>query len=186
MLTPVKVLGISGSLRAQSYNTAALRAAISLAPDGVSIETAEIGDLPLYNDDVRLQGWPEPVKRLRDQIAEADAILFVTPEYNYSIPGVLKNAIDWASRPPEPPFNEKPVAMMGASQGMLGTARCQYHLRQVCVFTNMHPINRPEVFISHAQHKFDANLNLTDEGTQKIIVDLLIALRDWTRKLHGN
>lgn len=119
---PIRVVGISGSLRAGSYNSAALRAAVALAPDGMTIETAAIGDLPLYNDDVRAAGYPAAVQRFRDQLSAADAILFVTPEYNYSIPGVLKNAIDWASRPPSQPFDNKPVAIMGASGGVLGTA----------------------------------------------------------------
>src|SRR3712207_2929689 len=123
----MKVLGISGSLRRGSYNTAALRAAQGLAPEGMTIEAAEIGDLPLYNDDVRLAGYPPPAERLRGQLAAADAVLFVTPEYNYSVSGVLKNAIDWASRPPDQPFDGKPVAIMGASPGLfeIGRASCR-------------------------------------------------------------
>jgi chromate reductase len=180
---PIRVVGISGSLRAGSYNSAALRAAVALAPDGMTIETAAIGDLPLYNDDVRAAGYPAAVQRFRDQLSAADAILFVTPEYNYSIPGVLKNAIDWASRPPSQPFDNKPVAIMGASGGVLGTARAQYQLRQMLVFLNAFPLNKPEVMIGAAQSKFDEAGTLTDEPTKEFIRTLLVALASWTARL---
>ena len=179
----MNVIGISGSLRKGSFNTAALRAAQGLAPEGMTIERAEIGDLPLYNDDVRAAGFPPPVERLRAQLAAADAVLLVTPEYNYSISGVLKNAIDWASRPPSQPFEAKPVAIMGASPGLFGSARAQYHLRQMLIFLNAMPLNRPEVMIGQAQNKFDADGNLTDEPTREFIRKLLVALRDWTLRL---
>ena len=180
----MNVIGISGSLRKGSFNTAALRAAQGLAPEGMTIEVAQIGDLPLYNDDVRAAGFPPPAERLRAQIAAADAILLVTPEYNYSISGVLKNAIDWASRPPSQPFEAKPVAIMGASPGLFGSARAQYHLRQMLIFLNAMPVNRPEVMIGQAQNKFDADGNLTDEPTREFIRKLLVALRDWTERLQ--
>jgi chromate reductase, NAD(P)H dehydrogenase (quinone) len=179
----IHVLAICGSLRAGSYNRAALRTAIELKPPGMMIETAEIGSFPLYNEDVRAQGFPAPVETLRRQIAEADALLFVTPEYNYSMPGVLKNAIDWASRPPDQPFAGKPVAMMGASAGTGGTARAQYDLRRSCVFLDMHPLNKPEVFIGAAQTKFDAEGRFTDEVGRGLIRDLLVALEQWTRQI---
>lgn len=179
----IKVLGISGSLRKGSYNTMALRAAQGMVPEGMTLETAEIGDLPLYNDDIRAAGYPPVVQAFRQKLAAADALLFVTPEYNYSVPGVLKNAIDWGSRPPDQPFDGKPVAMMGASQGQLGTARAQYHLRMMCVFLDMRPLNRPEVFIGEAQKKFDAQGKLTDAATGEWIGKLLVALRDWTIRL---
>jgi chromate reductase len=120
----------------------------------------------------------------RAQLASADAILIASPEYNYSIPGPLKNAIDWASRPPNQPLDDKPLAIMGASPGMLGTGRMQYHLRQVAVFLNMHVVNRPEVFVAKAPEKFDAALKLYDEGTRKLVGDLLVALRDLTLRLR--
>ena len=180
----MKILGLSGSLRKGSYNTAALHAARELLPEGVVLETAEIGDLPHYNDDIRQAGYPATVQRLRDQIAAADALLIVTPEYNYSSPGVLKNAIDWASRPPEQPFNEKPVAIMGVSGGILGTARAQYQLRQMLVFLNAHPINKPEVMIGQAQSKFDANGRLTDEPTREFVRALLVSLVAWTKRIR--
>ena len=151
----ITVLAICGSLRQGSYNKAALRAAIEEKPPGMTIETADIGSIPLYNEDVRALGFPPPVEKLRAQIAAADALLFVTPEYNYSMPGVLKNAIDWASRPPDQPFAGKPVAIMGAAAGMAGSARAQYDLRRSCVFLDMHPLNKPEVQIGQAQTKFD-------------------------------
>ena len=177
----ITVLGICGSLRAGSYNKATLRTAIELKPPGMTIETADIGSIPLYNEDVRAQGFPPPVEKLRAQIAAADALLFVTPEYNYSMPGLLKNAIDWASRPPDQPFAGKPIAIMGAGAGMAGTARAQYDLRRCCVFLDMHPVNRPEVLIGQAQTKFDAQGRLTDEAARGFIRDLLVALDKWTR-----
>jgi chromate reductase len=179
----INVLAICGSLRAGSYNRAALRTAIELKPPGMMIETADIGSFPLYNEDVRAQGFPAPVETLRRQIAAADALLFVTPEYNYSMSGVLKNAIDWASRPPDQPFAGKPVAIMGAAAGMGGTARAQYDLRRSCVFLDMHPLNKPEVFIGAAQTKFDAEGRFTDEVGRGLIRDLLVALEEWTRQI---
>ncbi len=181
---PIRVAGISGSLRAGSYNTAVLKAAVALAPPEMTIEIAEIGDLPHYNDDVRLSGYPAEAQRFRAQISAADAVLFVTPEYNYSIPGVLKNAIDWGSRPPDQPFDNKPVAIMGASQGVLGSARAQYQLRQMLVFLNAIPLNKPEVMVGTAQSKFDASGTLTDEQTKDFIRAQLSALVSWTSRLR--
>jgi len=177
----ISVLGICGSLRAGSYNRALLRTAIELKPPGMTIETADIGAIPPYNEDVRAQGFPPPVETLRQQIRAADALLFVTPEYNYSMPGVLKNAIDWASRPPDQPFAGKPVAIMGAGAGMAGTARAQYDLRRSCVFLDMHPVNRPEVLVGQAQTKFDAEGRFTDEAGRGFVRDLLVALEQWAR-----
>jgi len=179
----INVLAMCGSLRAGSYNRAALRAAIELKPPGMMIETADIGAFPLYNEDVRAQGFPPSVEKLRLQIAAADALLFVTPEYNYSMSGVLKNAIDWASRPPDQPFAGKPVAIMGAAAGMAGSARAQYDLRRSCVFLDMHPLNKPEVLIGQAQTKFDAEGRFTDEVGRGLIRDLLVALEQWTRQI---
>jgi chromate reductase len=181
----IHVLAICGSLRAGSYNGAALRVAIEQKPPGMTVETADISQIPPYNEDVRAQGFPPPVETLRRQIAAAEALLFVTPEYNYSMPGVLKNAIDWASRPPDQPFAGKPVAIMGAAAGMAGSARAQYDLRRSCVFLDMHPINKPEVLIGQAQTKFDANGNLTDEAARGFIRDMMAALDKWTRQI-GN
>jgi chromate reductase len=180
----VKVLGISGSLRKGSYNTMALKAAQKLAPPGMTIERFDLRPIPIYDDDVRAAGFPEPVQAFRRAIAEADAVLFVSPEYNFSIPGVLKNAIDWASRPPDQPFNEKPVAMMGCSPGPVGTTRMQYHLRQVMVFLNAFPLNKPEVAIGNMAQRIDAAGNITDETTAGFVRQLLEALAAWTRRLQ--
>jgi chromate reductase len=181
----VRVLGISGSLRKGSFNAAALHAARELAPAGMEIEVYQgLGNLPLYNEDLRAQGFPAPVQDLRDRIKAADALLIVTPEYNYSVPGVLKNAIDWASRPPEQPFDGKPIAIMGASPGVLGTARAQYHLRQTFVFLNGHVLNKPEVMISQAATRFDAEGRLTDEATRGFLQALLVSLKAWAERLR--
>ena len=187
MSTPLKILGIAGSLRKGSYNRAALRAAVELAPEGAVVEAFELDGIPPFNQDDD-QHPPARIVELKRKVREADAILFVTPEYNYSIPGVLKNAIDWGSRPyGDSCWEGKPVAVMGASAGAQGTSRAQYHLRQVFVFLDMHSLNRPEVMIAHAQNKFDANGNLTDDDTRKHIRRLLDALASWSRRLqHGH
>ena len=185
MNNPIRILGIAGSLRHESYNRSALRAAAQLAPDGASIETFELDGIPGFNQDDE-QNPPAKVAELKRRIREADAILFVTPEYNYSVPGVLKNAIDWASRPyGESAWNGKPAAIMGASIGTIGTARAQYHLRQMMVFLNMFPVNQPEVMISNAAERFDQQGNLTDETTKEYIRKLLQSLVDWTRKMSN-
>jgi chromate reductase len=179
----VHILGIAGSLRRQSYNRAALRAATQLVPEGVTLDTFELDGIPAFNQDEEHKP-PAKVVDFKRRIREADAILIVTPEYNYSIPGVLKNAIDWASRPyGDSAWSGKPVAIMGASIGTIGTARAQYHLRQTFVFLNMFPINQPEVMIGHAAERFDAEGNLTDEPTKDHIRRLLQHLVDWTQRI---
>src|ERR1022692_3889168 len=160
MERPLNILGIAGSLRKTSYNRGLLRAAQQLAPDGVSVESFDLDGIPLYNQDDD-GSPPARVTEFKARVRAADAILFVTPEYNYSVPGVLKNAIDWASRPyGDSAWSEKPAAIMGASVGAIGTARAQYHLRQIMVFLNMFPINQPEVMIGHAATRFDKDGNL--------------------------
>ena len=184
METELKILGFAGSLRVGSYNKALLRAAADLLPDGATLEIFELNDIPPFNQDLEMD-MPEKVKEFKSKIREADAILIATPEYNYSVPGVLKNAIDFASRPyGDNPFNDKPVAIMSASIGMLGRARAQYHLRQMFVFLNMHPVNGPEVIVTFAQNKFDSNGNLTDENTRNFLKQLLQNLANWTRRLR--
>lgn len=159
---------------------------MELAPTAMEIEGYDrLGEIPPYNEDVREQGFPTVIAELRRRVVEADAILFVTPEYNYSIPGVLKNAIDWVSRPPDPPFGGKPCAIMSASIGMMGGARAQYHLRQMCVYLNLYPVNQPEVMIPTAQQKFDADGKLTDEASRKLIAQLLANLANWTERLRA-
>jgi chromate reductase len=184
-MAALRFLGISGSLRAASYNTAALRAAAERAPEGVAIEIASIRDIPLYDDDVRVAGMPPSVTALQAAIAAADAVIIATPEYNYSMAGVLKNAIDWLSRTTPQPFLNKPVGIIGASAGALGTARAQYDLRKVFVFLDAHVLNKPEVMISAAHTRFDAELKLTDEATGKFLATMVLALRDWTVRLRG-
>jgi chromate reductase, NAD(P)H dehydrogenase (quinone) len=180
---PIRILGIPGSLRQASYNKAALRAAQELLPDGATLEVFDLDGLPSFNEDDE-GALPGRVVELKARIRGADAILIATPEYNYSVPGVLKNAIDWASRPyGDNVWDGKPVAIMGASPGPQGTARAQYHLRQTFVFLNMYPVNRPEVMISNAAQRFDAQGQLVDEGLRARIRQLLEALVAWTRRL---
>lgn len=184
MKKPLTILGIAGSLRKGSYNRAALRAAKSLAPEGAVVEIFELNAIPPFNQDEEANA-PAAVRELKARVRAADAILIVTPEYNYSIPGVLKNAIDWVSRPyGDSSWDGKPVAVMGASMGTLGSSRAQYHLRQCFVFLNMHPVNLPEVMIPNAQNLFDSEGNLKDENTRKRIAGLLEALVKWTQHLE--
>ncbi len=179
-----RILGIAGSLRKGSFNRAALRAAAGLVPEGVTLEIFDLDGIPPFNEDEEPHP-PAKVTEFKARIRAADAILFSTPEYNYSIPGVLKNAIDWASRPyGDNAWDGKPVAVMGASVGQGETSRAQYHLRQVFVFTNMHPLNRPEVMIADASHRFDERGNLTDDKAKELIRQLLAGLVAWGRRLE--
>lgn len=181
----VKIFGIAGSLRKGSYNRSALRAAVKLVPSGSTLEIGDLDGIPPFNEDHEKE-FPPHVREFKARVLAADAILIVTPEYNYSVPGVLKNAIDWASRPyGTSAWNAKPIGIMGASVGAMGTARAQYHLRQTCVFLNMFPLNQPEVMIANATEKFDEQGNLKDPKTSEKIKELLEALVDWTRKLKN-
>jgi chromate reductase len=172
----IKILGIVGSLRKNSYNHFALKAAQELVPDGAVLNLIELHGIPVFNQDNEMV-LPASVLEFKRQILAADAILFATPEYNYSLPGGLKNAIDWASRPfGESAWTGKPAAMMGASTGSLGTARAQYHLRQILVTLDMPVVNQPEVMIGNAAQRFDQNGRLTDEPTRQFIQKLLGAL----------
>ncbi len=183
----IKLVAFCGSLRKASFNHMALRAFIERLPQGVSVETIEIGDWPLYNADIQAQGFPAPVQAAQQAMAAADGIVFATPEYNYSISGVLKNAIDWLSRTTPQPFAGKPMAQFGASGGPLGTARAQYHLRQMMVFLDGHMINKPEVMIGAAQTKF-ADGKFTDEVGSKLLADLgaALLLRVRQHKAHAD
>jgi len=177
---------MAGSLRKNSFNRGALKFAQQSVPSNATLEIIELGDIPLYNQDFDLQ-MPPPVLNLKAKIESADAILLVTPEYNHSISGVLKNAIDWASRPyGKSSWDSKPVAAIGASSGTFGTARAQAHLRQIFGTLNMYPLNRPQVMISNSAEKFDANGNLTDEVTKEKIRELVAALIEWTARLNKN
>lgn len=176
-MTAIRVLGFSGSLRKDSYNTAALRAAKELMPEGMELEIFDLSAIPLYNGDVEAQGFPPAVVRFHERIAASHGLLIATPEYNYSSPGVLKNAIDWASRPSgKAPLMRKPTAIFGASPGVFGSARAQYHLRQCFVGLDMPVVNKPEVMIGKAPEKFDAQGKLTDEKTKEVLRSLLVSL----------
>src|SRR5262249_43001054 len=179
------LLGIAGSLRRRSFNAALLRAAGELLPEGMTLETHDLHAIPLYDGDVEAAGLPAPVVAFRDRIAAANAVLIVTPEDNHSIPGVLTNAIDWASRAPTPPLAGKPVAMMGTSPAIAGSLRAQMHLREVLATTGMLALGKPEVYVPRATEKLDADLRLVDEPTRKQVKELLEALAAWTRRLRG-
>src|SRR5258706_10111053 len=179
----IRILGIAGSLRTGSYNAAALRAAVELAPAGVEIEIYDIDGFSGFNQDLDHEP-PAKVVEFKQKIRNSDAIIFSSPEYNYSVPGLLKNAIDWASRPyGDNAWDGKPAAIMGVSPGAIGTARMQYHLRQIMVFLNMHPLNRPEVMIGDCAKKFDEAGNLTDEKTRDFIRQMTESLVAWTKRL---
>ena len=182
---PIKVLGISGSLRALSYNSGALRAVPTILPDGVEFEVAELTGIPFYNADVEQAGFPDAVKEFRARVAEASALIFAVPEYNFSLSGVLKNALEWLSRPPDSPVNGKPCAVFGASVSPLGTARGQFHFRHVCVSLNMIVVNVPHVDIANAKLKFDAQSRLTDEASLTALRQLLAELKALTLRLRA-
>jgi chromate reductase, NAD(P)H dehydrogenase (quinone) len=181
---PIKLLGISGSLREQSYNTAALRGMKALLPDGTAFGIASLADVPFYNADVEQRGFPEAVAKLRGEVANADALVFAVPEYNFSVSGTLKNALEWISRPPTPPANGKPCAIFGASVSPLGTARGQFHFRHICVSLNMIPVNSPHVDITNAKTKFDPESHLTDRPSLELMRDLLRELQALTVRLR--
>jgi chromate reductase, NAD(P)H dehydrogenase (quinone) len=178
------ILGIVGSLRRESYNRSAMRAATQLVPQRARIEVFDLDGIPPFNQDDEHHA-PAKVVELKRRVRAADALLFVTPEYNYSVPGVLKNAIDWASRPyGDNAWHGKPAAVMGASTGSIGTARAQAHLRQVFVFLNVYAINQPEVMIGNAAERFDSEGNLRDETSKKLIRQLLQNLADWAERFR--
>jgi len=181
-----KIFGFAGSLRKDSYNKAILRAAGELVPGEATLEIFDLEGIPLFNQDLEHQPV-EKVKEFKAKIRAADAILIATPEYNYSIPGVLKNAIDCASRPHgDNAFAHKPVALMGASPGMMGTARAQYHLRQCFVFLSCFALNQPEIMVSFAHEKIDKEGKVTDQKTRELIRKLLESLVVWTRRLTAS
>jgi chromate reductase len=178
----LNVLGFAGSLRRESYNRALLRAAIELAPKDVAITTFDLAEIPLYNGDVEAEGDPDGVMRFKQAIRVADGVLMVTPEYNHGVPGVMKNAIDWASRPPQAAaLAKKPVALLGASPGITGSARGQSQLRQAFEFTNSYCMPQPEILVFRANEKFDAQGRLTDERTRQNLAKFLAAFGDWMR-----
>jgi chromate reductase, NAD(P)H dehydrogenase (quinone) len=183
MQKTIKILGFAGSLRKGSYNRALLRAAAELLPEDATIETFDLDGIPGFNADLESR-LPDAVKYFKAKIRAADAVIIAAPEYNYSVPGVLKNAIDWASRPSgESVWPGKPLAVMSASTGMLGGSRSQYHLRQTFLYLDVKAVTRPEVFVTFAAQKFDESGKLTDDPTRKVIQLLLKALVDLARKI---
>jgi len=176
------VLGISGSLRQGSYNSALLRTVTELMPPGMTLEIFDLAPLPIFNADHE-KPFPEAVLEFRTRLAQADALLIATPEYNSSISGALKNAIDWASRSPQPPLNGKPVAMIGASTGNFGTLRAQLHLRQILTHVGALPLGKPEVLVARAEQVFDAEGKLVDEAARGFLRDLLTALAGWIQRV---
>jgi chromate reductase len=181
------VITICGSLRRGSYNAMVAKSLPALAPAGMTISASPpIGTMPLYNADVQAGGWPAPVTALADAMRAADGVIFVTPEYNYSCPGVLKNAIDWVSRLPDQPFANKPMALLSASQGPLGGPRVQYHIRQMMIFLDGFVFNKPEIFIGNVKAKVDeAKGELTDEATRTIIRQQLEGFAKFIVRLGG-
>jgi chromate reductase len=183
-MSPLQILAISGSLRAGSYNTALLRAVSERAPDGLKIEIVTPKGVPIYDgDDETATGIPRPAQELIGSIRSAQGIIICTPEYNFSIPGGLKNLIDWVSRDKQQPFKRKPVGVMGASTGAVGTARSQYHLRQTLQALEVITMPRPELFAGNSRSKFDGALKLIDQATMDLITRWLKAYEEWVRKM---
>jgi chromate reductase len=182
----LQIVAFAGSLRRGSYNRALLHAARRLAPEGTTIDVLDIGELPFYNADVEAEGDPPSVEKFKGSLREADGIIIAAPEYNDGIPAVLTNAIDWGSRyPGRSPLMGKPVALMGASPSQIGTARAQLHLRQLLAHTHARPLPSPELLIARAHDRFNSDLELTDEGTRKLLAALLQRFAHWIRREHA-
>ena len=182
MNTTFKVLGLCGSLRQKSYNMIALRTAGELMPASMKLEITSIADLPIYNFDVQEKGFPPSATRLREEILAADALLFASPEYNWSVGAPLKNVIDWLSRFQPQPFNNKPAALFSCTTGPVGGSRGQYDLRRILVQLGVHWLVKPEVFIGQSASKFTDG-KLTDETTRKFLTDQMIAFEDWIKRM---
>lgn len=178
------VVGLCGSIRKNAYNRLALNAASGLMPDGVSLTILDISTFPLFDADVMAAGVPEGVQKVVDAVRAADAVLIASPEYNFSVSGVLKNAIDWISRAEDQPFSRKPTAILSATQGPLGGARSQYDLRKILGFLDAAVLNKPEVFIGMAPTKFDTNGLLIDQSTTDILARQMSALLQLVRYTH--
>jgi chromate reductase len=186
-ISRIQVAALVGSLRQQSMNRALMRTSMLLAPEHMHIYEVVIDRLPFFNEDLEHQGDPPPVAELKAELARADAVLIFTPEYCYSIPGVLKNALDWASRPERrSALKGKPVGMMGAAIGRSGTMRAQLHLRQICVQLGAVPMPAPEVYVTFGDGKFNALGELTDTSSLDSVRALLRSLEEWTRLLQSS
>ncbi len=177
----MKILGICGSARAKSFNAMAMHTVAGLLPAGITFEAAKIDDLPMYHQDEQAAGFPAAAERVIAQVRAADAVLFATPEYNWSIPALLKNAIDWVARAKDQPFAGKQMALMGATIGVFGTARSQLHLRDIMIPLDGRMMNRPPVMIPQAQNKFDADGKLTDQPTMDVLKMFAAALAEWAK-----
>ena len=183
----IRVVGFAGSLREKSFNRALLQAAKEMAPPVMALDIFDLRDVPLYNADVEAAGDPPAVAALKDAIRAADGVLMVTPEYNHGVPGVMKNAVDWCSRPPQgAALAHKPVALMGASPGITGSARGQSQLRQAFEFTNSYCMPQPEFLLFQAHQKIDADGRLTDEASRAFLEKFLLAFADWIRLFPAN
>ncbi len=178
-MNTLDIVGLCGSLRAASYNRMALALAAECMPASMRLEVVDWRDVPLFDGDVFARGLPGPVAALKERIRRADGVLIVTPEYNFSVPGGLKNVLDWLSRGDDQPWAMKPVAIASASTGPLGGARMQYDLRKIMLFLNAQVLIKPEVFIGMAHTKFDAAGNCADEGTRKFVTDQMLAFERW-------
>jgi len=188
-MNKLDIVGLCGSLRAGSWNRMVLELAGTAMPEGMALDIVAIRPIPPFDADVLAQGFPAPVASLRERIRNADGVLIVTPEYNFSIPGMLKNALDWVSRGDDQPLKLKPVAIVSASPGPLGGARVQYDLRKVLLFMNAMVLAKPEVFIGAVNTKFDANRQCTDETTRKFVTDQMLSFKGWiegVRRLTGS
>lgn len=184
MTTPLDIVGLCGSLRHASINRAALRLAGEVMPAGMTLDIAEIRDIPFFDGDVMAQGWPAAVAALRERIRKADAVVIATPEYNFSVPGMFKNTLDWLSRGEDQPFAHKPVAMLSASPGPLGGSRVQYELRKILLFVNAMVLTKPEVFIGGSSAKFDAAGACVDETTRGFVAAQMQAFEGWVRAVQ--
>jgi chromate reductase len=184
-MTTLDIVGLCGSLRSASFNRMAMKLAAECMPASMALEIVDWRDVPLFDGDVLARGVPAPVAALRERIRRADGVLIVTPEYNFSVPGGLKNVLDWLSRGEDQPWAFKPVAIASASGGSLGGARMQYDLRKILLYLNAMVLSKPEVFIGMAQSKFDvASGRCTDEGTRKFVTDQMAALENWIGALR--
>lgn len=182
---PLTIAGLVGSLRAGSYNRALMRVVGEMLPEGAHLEILPIDEIPLYNFDVETEGVPASVTALAARLGACDALLIATPEYNHSVPGVLKNALDWASRVSPSPFAGKPAAIVGASTGVVGTARAQEHLLLIAKALDLHVMNKPEVLLGRAQERFDEGGELTDEGTRKFLQKFVNAFVPWVESFRA-
>jgi len=176
-----RLLGVSGSGRKRSYNSSLIRAAMEILPQGLSLENYDVSGFPLFNEDIEAK-LPTDVKEFKEKIRGVDGVLFATPEYNYSISAVLKNALEWGNRP-DNSWEGRPAAIMSASVSPRGGARAQLHLRQILVDLDMYPLNQPQLLVANADEKFDDNLRLTDQRSRQTLREMLLALAQWGRKL---